>query len=147
MYILISVPFLLAFQSAVSEKEQLITLESNILEQMNDIRSKISDANILQELDAATLLKIQFISDEQEIYTDISDVTRKLSNEVHQTRTKIINLQQVVDEDKKEFQIELKASIEVSYVCLHIKKKNLPDLFSIFDNAEISCTSSIFHNL
>jgi hypothetical protein len=101
----------------VSEKEQLITLETNILEQMNDIRSKISDINILQELETATILKVQFIGNEKEIYTDISDVTKKLSNEVQETRTKIVNLQQIIKEDKREFQGDLKASVEV---CIYI---------------------------
>eukprot|EP00596_Hydrurales_sp_CCMP1899_P005741 CAMPEP_0119051246 /NCGR_PEP_ID=MMETSP1177-20130426/72924_1 /TAXON_ID=2985 /ORGANISM="Ochromonas sp, Strain CCMP1899" /LENGTH=425 /DNA_ID=CAMNT_0007030381 /DNA_START=177 /DNA_END=1451 /DNA_ORIENTATION=- len=120
-----------AFQSAVSEKEQLITLESSILEQMNDIRSKISDVKILQELDTTTLLKIQFIKNEQEIYTDISDVTKKLSKEVHETREKIINLQQFINEDKKEFQVELKASIESS----RTRDEKVLALINIFDAA------------
>lgn len=115
-----------AFQSAVGEKEQLISLESQILSEMREVKKKVVDEVILNELTAAIEEKSRLIDAEKGICKEISAVSSSLASEVFETRAKIVELQKVVDVLPKEanaivgamedYQMLLKSSVEVRHV-------------------------------
>jgi altronate dehydratase len=115
-----------AFQSAVVEKEQLITLETQILSEIREVKTKVTDEIILNELNAAIDEKSRLIDAERGICKEISAVSSSLASEVNETREKIAELQKVVDVLPEEgnaiggamedYQTLLKSSIEVSHV-------------------------------
>jgi DNA-binding protein YbaB len=84
---------LVAFNSAVLEKEQLITLEVAILAQMEEVRGKISDAAILAELDRAAAEKTALIEAERGICQEISAVALRLKEEMQTSRRKLAELE------------------------------------------------------
>lgn len=114
-----------AFQSAVGEKEQLITLETQILSEIREVKTKVTDEIILNELNAAIEEKSRLIDAERAICKEISAVSSSLASEVIETREKIAELQKVVDVLPEEanaivgamedYQMLLKSSIEVSH--------------------------------
>lgn len=115
-----------AFQSAVGEKEQLISLETQILSEMREVKRKVTDEVILNELTAAIEEKSRLIDAEKGICKEISAVSSSLASEVLETKAKIVELQKVVDVLPKEanaivgamedYQMLLKSSIEVRHV-------------------------------
>lgn len=115
-----------AFQSAVGEKEQLIILESQILSEIREVKTKVTDEIILNELSAAIEEKSRLIDAERAICKEISAVSSSLASEVNETREKIAELQKVIDVLPEEanaivgamedYQTLLKSSIEVTDV-------------------------------
>jgi hypothetical protein len=90
---------LAAFNSAVLEKEQLITLEVAILAQMEEVRGKISDAAILAELDRAAAEKNTLIEAERGICQEISAVALRLKEEMQVSRRKLSELESAMSSD------------------------------------------------
>lgn len=86
-----------AFQSAVTEKEQLITLEFNILQQMQDVSLKVTDESILTELDLAIQEKSTQIAAERQICVEITDVAAVLESEINASGTKMSDLRRSLD--------------------------------------------------
>lgn len=114
-----------AFQSAVEEKEQLITLETQILSEIRDVKKKVNDETMLSELNVAIDEKSRLIDAERAICKEISAVSSSLASEIDETRDKIVRLQNVIDAlpdavdatsaaAAVDYQSLLKSSIDVS---------------------------------
>ena len=86
-----------AFQSAVDEKEQVIKLESDILNEIREIKKKVVDEFILRELNAAIDEKSRLIEIEKGICMEISAVSSSLATQIYETKQKIVELQKVVN--------------------------------------------------
>ena len=122
-----------AFKSAVDEKEQLIALESNILADIKDVKSKVNDETVLNELSNAISEKSRLIDGEKGVCKEITAVVISLAAEISETRNKIAELQEVVattpdriegdgGEGSQDYQKLLQSSIEVVlflFVFLH----------------------------
>lgn len=78
-----------AFRGAVVEKEELLSLELNILQQMKDVRSKITDEAILAELAIATTQKEVEIDAERMIVTEIGQCADQLTQEISASKAKV----------------------------------------------------------
>ena len=136
------------FKSAVDEKEQFITAQSEILAEMKDVKIRVKDESILFELNSAILGKARIIEDETGICKEISGVSSSLLSEINETRLKVAELQAVVDalpdnDDgntvaANDYQMLLKSSIEVrtirevvycDYTVISIRQKymTIPD--------------------
>ena len=91
-----------AFRSAVSEKEQLISLEEGIRSQMMDVRDKgiVTDAAILAELQLATDEKTTQISVEKGIVQEIIQCTDQLDKELSASRKKMSDVSQPSSENQ-----------------------------------------------
>ena len=86
-----------AFQSAVTEKEQLIALEFNVLQQMQDVSLKVTDESILSELDIAIQEKSRQINAERQICVEITEVAAMLASEIAVSGTKMADLRRSMD--------------------------------------------------
>ena len=86
-----------AFQSAVDEKEQVIKLESDILNEIREIKKKVTDEFILKELNAAIEEKGRLIEIEKGICVEISDVSSSLATQIYETKQNVVELQKVID--------------------------------------------------
>lgn len=106
-----------AFQSAIDEKEQLIGLETEILNEIKEVRTKVNDNAILSELNIAIEEKSMMIEEEKNTCKEVSAVSSSLATEIASTREKIAKLQSVVAlfvaEGEEDYQMLLKSSIEV----------------------------------
>ena len=91
-----------AFRSAVSEKEQLISLEEGIRSQMMDVRDKgiVTDTAILAELQLATDEKTSQISVEKGIVQEIIQCADQLDKELSASRKKMGDLSQPSSENQ-----------------------------------------------
>jgi hypothetical protein len=86
-----------AFQSAVEEKKELLALETGILAQMGDVRSTVTDASILSELEAVIAEKRKQIDAETAALHDISGVTAALAEEIAASSANVETLRQHED--------------------------------------------------
>lgn len=86
-----------AFQSAVEEKEQVIKLESDILNEIKEIRAKVTDPFILIELNSAVEEKSALIEIEKGICMEISAVSSSLATQIRETQQKMVELQKVIN--------------------------------------------------
>ena len=91
-----------AFRSAVSEKEQLISLEEGIRSQMMDVRDKgiVTDTAILAELQLATDEKTSQIAVEKGIVQEIIQCADQLDKELSASRKKMGDLSQPSSENQ-----------------------------------------------
>ena len=76
------------FYSIIDEKKQLISIEEEILAQMNEIRGKVSDS-LLPDLDSAIAEKNRIIDLERTIYKSISSLASSLAVDIYDSREMI----------------------------------------------------------
>ena len=76
------------FYSIIDEKKQLISIEDEILAQMNEIRGKVSDS-LLPDLDSAIAEKNRIIELERTIFKSISSLASSLAVDIYDSREMI----------------------------------------------------------
>lgn len=144
-----------AFQSAVDEKEQLIVLESVILEDIREVKLKVDDEIILKELTNAIDDKRRMIDSEKVICKEITAVSVSLAKEILETRNKIEKLQNFVatfpenfgndgKEGAQSYEMLLQSSIEVTYYYPYFYVNHFPHRFNINHMSFSSSMSQIF---
>jgi hypothetical protein len=76
------------FYSIIDEKKQLISIEEEILAQMNEIRGKVSDS-LLPDLDSAIAEKNRIIDLERSTFKSISSLASSLAVDIYDSREMI----------------------------------------------------------
>jgi vacuolar-type H+-ATPase subunit I/STV1 len=78
-------------------KKTLLQSECNVLQQMKDVKEKILEKSILEQLENAVVKKDSLIKIEQDICKDINDCSNEINSEIDATRNKLVSLQNAMN--------------------------------------------------
>ena len=121
---------LTAFQCSVTDKKDLISLETTVLSEMNEVRFKIQDEAIILNLDLEIEMKKNQLEKEIRRSEEISVVATKLQKELDASAEKVTELANSIEEGKENDQRLLKMMVQ----WMKVRDERVLDLISQFDD-------------
>ena len=120
---------LTAFQFSVTDKNDLISLETTVLSEMKEVRFKIQDESIALNLDLEIEKKKTQIEKEIRRSEEISIVVSKLQKELDASAEKVTELANATEVGKESDQRLLKMMVQ----WMKVRDERVLDLISRFD--------------
>ena len=121
---------LTAFQFSVTDKNDLISLETTVLSEMKEVRFKIQDESIALNLDLEIEKKKTQIEKEIRRSEEISIVVSKLQKELDASAEKVTELANAIEVGKESDQRLLKMMVQ----WMKVRDERVLDLISRFDD-------------
>ena len=126
-----------AFNCSVTDKVQLISLESTVLSEMNEVRFKIQDEAMLLNLDSEIEKKKKQIEKETQRSEEISVVAANLQKELDASAEKVNELAIAIEEGKENDQRLLKMMVQ----WMKVRDERVLALISQFDDIVLTSDS------